>query len=252
MSILMDPQVVEECLAQLYPSWYVPLSYLLTGPGAGSWNDSRPQMYVARYRGVPPYDAWCPPEGGQSVLASKPLPWPVLLDRLHAQTETHGCSAAETGPVSAAYGAQQHVADGIADHLVAPADGQDPRTVIHRLIPRHYNSTVTVIADDNTVWAGLHIRGPIEWHPYKRYGITVRFAIKPGSEHTSLIRGLYAPALVSWFYWWHKATRQPYTSTIPALAKWPVPWPVELELAGPDFASPPRVRLHDITPVCFG
>lgn len=71
----MDPQLVEERLAQMYPgSWYVPLSRLLTGPRSGTWDTPCPQIYVARYRDTPPENAWCPKEGGISLLASKPLP----------------------------------------------------------------------------------------------------------------------------------------------------------------------------------
>lgn len=151
---------------------------------------------------------------------------------------------APIGPVSAAYGVQERCADSLADHLVAPADGQDPRTVIHRLLHGTYRSTVTVIADDGAVWAGLRTHGDRG----KEQGITVRITAEPGAEHSALVRGLYAPALFSWFYWWLKQTRQPHTATIPATAKWAVPWPNELELTGPDFPRPPRIRLHNITP----
>lgn len=249
----MDPQVVEERLASLYPSWYVPLSHLITGPGGERWDTARPQVYVARYRDELPYDAWCPDQGSSSVLVSKPLPWTAMYEALRAQD----WPPTEAGPVSNAYSTQERYAQHIADHLVAPADGQDPRCVVRRLMRGTFRSTVTVIADDGTVWAAVRTRGnrtwdSPRWDAHQRYGVVVQFTTEPGTEPTALLRGLYAPALISWFYWWHGASQQPYTSTLPALAKWTVPWPTQLEITGPDFDRPSRVRLDNITSVHFG
>jgi hypothetical protein len=245
----MDPQLVEERLASLYPaSWYVPLSRLLTGPSSGAaWDAACPQMYVARYRDEIPYGAWCPEEGGMSILASQPLPWTTLFDTARAQGKDL------LGGVVSAYGKQEHYAEHLADHLVAPAEGQDPRTVIRRLMRDTCHSTVTVPSDDGTVWAGVRTRETSPLDSHRGFGVLVRISADPEAEQLSaLVRGLFAPALFSWFFWWRRATRQPYSGTVTALAKWTVPWPGQLELAGPAVDQAVRVRLHDITPVLIG
>ena len=126
--------------------------------------------------------------------------------------------------------------------------------MVRRLMRGSYRSTVTVIGDDGTVWAGLRTRETSSLDPHGRFGVLARLSADPAeSEQLSArVRGLFAPALAGWFFWWRDTTRQPYTGTMPVLSKWSVPWPGQLELTGPAVDEAVRVRLHDLTPVLFG
>lgn len=242
---------VRDRLGELYsPQAYVPVSRILYSAGSSSsWSDACPQIRMALHidSGRALECAVCPEDSAVWTLAAEPLPWAELARRIPGRGEEGTWEPDDYRLALDAYDVQTKAAwEGLADHLVVPAGGEHPRTVLHRIMGRATSASgVCVLGDDSVLEVGLQTRGDRLTAPY---GFTMRVTAING-PHTPTTRVLYGPALLAWYYQWHAATGQPLLAYLPSLAKMPVPWPAMLEIADPHTGQVHRIRVEDATPV---
>jgi hypothetical protein len=241
----MAVDVVSDRLGELYPSGYVPISSVLSGPGpASSWSDPCPRLHVARYAHPLPDDAPCPEGGGMSLLATRPLSWTDLLQRIPTPGDGTWTDA-DSGRAGAAYGMQQQLVDaGLADHLVVLTEpaAKERRVLAVEAMSRYRSCSTVAVTDGRSeaVTIGLRTRSA-----YEALERTVMSVTAVAGRHPAAVRALYGPALQAWHTWWRRAGKGKAAGSTSA------PWPRTLEFTEPDSDQVHRVRVDAVSEVAL-